>query len=120
MLWLTRSPEILSEPDAADAIYGLKIGAAVLGVPALILLVAAIGLWRSKRWGWWLTLATDVAILATLVYSMLDENTVEWDEAALTVCFVFFPVLLLLPKVRKFYWGNSTQRVEFNAAEPKP
>ncbi len=54
VLWLTRSPEILSEPDAADAIHGLKIGAAVLGAPGLLLLLAAIGLWRSKRWGWWL------------------------------------------------------------------
>jgi hypothetical protein len=87
-LWLTRSPEILNEPDAADAIHGLKIGAAVIGVPALILLVSGIGLWRSKRWSWWLALVTDVVMMAALAYNLLGENTsrVGRDRADLVLC----------------------------------
>jgi len=105
VLWLTRSPEILKGPDAADAVHGLKIGAAVLGAPAWILLVASVGLWRSKLWGWWLAL--DVVMLVAFVYSTLDENTIETDEVAMTLGFAIFSVLLLLPKVRKFYWKGS-------------
>ena len=55
-------------------------------------------------------LATEVVILATLAYNLVGENTVEWDEVALPLCFVVFPILLLLPKVRKFYRkGTSGQ-----------
>src|SRR5882672_5619275 len=88
VLWLTRSREILNGPDAADAVRGLKIGAAVLGAPVLVLLLATVGLWKNKLWGWWLALATEVLMLATLAYSMLDDNTVDWDEIILTLCFL--------------------------------
>jgi hypothetical protein len=107
VLWLTRSREILNGPDAADAVHGLKIGAAVLGAPALILLIATVGLCRSKLWGWWLALATDVVMLAAFAYSTLDENTIDAGEVAMTVGFAIFSILLLLPKVRKFYWTGS-------------
>jgi hypothetical protein len=120
ILWLTRSPEILNGPDAADAVHGLKIGAAVLGAPALILLVATVGLWRSKLWGWWLALATDVVMLATFAYSTLDENTLETNEVAMTLSFAIFSVLLLLPKVRKFYWRGSNRQLSSPILEAKP
>jgi uncharacterized membrane protein (DUF2068 family) len=104
VLFLTRSPETLKEPDAADTIHGLIIGAAVLGVPALFLITALWGLWRNKRWGWWLALVTDVVIVATLVYSMIGENSSDLTEPVWTLCFVVCAILLLLPKVRRFYW----------------
>jgi uncharacterized membrane protein (DUF2068 family) len=120
VLWLTRSPDILNEPDAADAVRGLEIGAAVLGVPGLVLLVASVGLWLGRRWAWWLALATEAVMLATLLYSMLDENTVEWDEATLTLCFLIFPILLLLPRVRKVFWGGPSRHLAVSTAELKP
>ena len=120
VLWLTRSREILNGPDAAAAIHGLKIAAAVLSAPALILLVAAVGLWRNKLWGWWLALATDVVMLATFAYSTLDENTIDTDEVAMTVGFAIFSILLLLPKVRKFYWKGSAVQISSPVLEPKP
>ena len=102
-LWLLRSPRILSEPDAADTIHGLRIGAAVTAVPGLLLLAAAIGLWFCKCWSWWLALLTDVLVFATLTYNSLTEKSVEWDEVALTVCFLLPAVFLALPSVRAFY-----------------
>jgi succinate dehydrogenase/fumarate reductase cytochrome b subunit len=108
LLALTRSRETLAEPDASETVHGLLIGAIVLGVPALITLVAAWGLWKRRFWGWALSLATDVGMLAVLVYSMVGENDRDGDEIALAAGFVVPAVLLLLPAVRKFFWNAGT------------
>ncbi len=108
LLVLTRSRETLAEPDAADTVHGLFIGAAVLGVPALVTLIAAWGFWKRRFWGWVLSLATDVGMLAVLVYSMIDESNRDGDEIALAAGFVVPGVLLLLPAVRKFFWDAAT------------
>ena len=56
VLSLTRSPETLQEPDVADTIHGLFIGAAVLGVPALFLIAALWGCGETSvgagGWRW--------------------------------------------------------------------
>ena len=108
LLALTRSRETLAEPDASETVHGLLIGAVVLGVPALITLVAAWGLWKRRFWGWALSLATDVGVLAVFVYNVVGENDREGDEIALAAGFVVPIVLLLLPAVRKFFWNART------------
>ena len=105
--WLSGSPEILREPDAAEAVHGLKVGAAATAMPGLMLLVSAIGLWLGKRWSWWLALTTDAIVFAALAYSSLTENTLEWDETAFTMCFLVLAVFLVLPRVRDFYLQNQ-------------
>ena len=120
LLALTRSPETLADPEAAGAIRGLEIGAFVLGIPALITLVAAWGLWKTMFWGWVLSLATSVGVLAVLVYSLFDESNRESDEIAMAAAFVVPVVLLLLPAVRKFFWSTtSPQPVPGVAAKAK-
>ncbi|MBI3477846.1 MAG: hypothetical protein HY010_19090 [Acidobacteria bacterium] len=108
VLTLTRSQEMLADPDAADTVHGLLIGALVLGIPALITLIAAWGLCKGKLWGWVLSLATDVGVLAVFTYDILDEHSHEGSDIALAVSFVVPLVLLLLPQVRRFYWSAST------------
>jgi len=106
LLVLTRASQTRSAPDAADEISGLKIGAAVLGGPAIATMVAWVGLWKGKRWGWWLTVLTDVALVGVFVYSLIDEGwkNIDWDMVVLTVIAVAPVIYLLLPRVRKFYW----------------
>ena len=60
LLALTRSHETLTAPNPADAVRGLRIGAAVLGVPAVITLIGVGGLLKRRTWGWILSLAIDV------------------------------------------------------------
>jgi len=108
LLALTRSRETLAEPDASETVHGLLIGAIVLGIPALITLIAAWSLWKQRFWGWVLSLATDVGMLAVLVYNIVGENDREGDEIALAAGFVVPIVLLLLPAVRKFFWNAGT------------
>ena len=107
LLALTRSKQTLAEEDAAEVVRGLLIGALVLGIPAVITLIAAVGLWKARFWGWVLSLATDVGLLSVLVYSMADENSVESDEMALAAAVVVPLVLLLLPVARKYFWTSS-------------
>jgi len=104
LLALTRSPGTLAEPDAADSIHGLLIGAAVLGVPAVITLISVFGLWKRQFWGWVLAFATNVGVLAVMVYSMVSEGERDSDEIAITAGIAVVLVVLLLPKVREFYW----------------
>ncbi|MFY9562539.1 MAG: hypothetical protein WAQ52_20085 [Terriglobales bacterium] len=112
VLALTRSPDTLADPDAAGTMHGLLIGAAVLGVPALITLIAAWGLWKRRFWGWVLSLATDVGVVAVLVYNIVGESDREGDEIALAAGFVVPAILLLLPAVRKFYWNGAATRTQ--------
>lgn len=107
LLVLTRSPETLAEPESADTIRGLLIGAGVLGVPGVITLVSAFGLWKRRFWGWVLAFATDVGILAAFVYSMTDENNLDGEMVALTVACVVPLVLLMVPVVRRYYWNSA-------------
>jgi hypothetical protein len=60
LLFLARSPAILNGADGKDAAYGLKIGAAVVAVPALSAIVLSYGLWKEKLWGWWLGLLSNL------------------------------------------------------------
>jgi len=108
LIVLTRSKETLAEQDAADAVRGLLIGALVLGIPAVITLIAAVGLWKGRFWGWVLSLATDVGMVAVLLYSLMDENEMDAEMLIMTAGFVVPLVLLLLPVVRKFFSTKST------------
>lgn len=104
LLILTRSQSILSGPAPKESIYGLKVGAAVIAVPAVFAIVSTFGLWKKKLWGWWLALLSNAFVLVMLIYSMTDENTLDWDMFGVTVISAVLPILLLLPLVRNFYW----------------
>ena len=107
LLILARSQRILSGPDAADAAHGLRIGAAVIAVPAVFAIVSTLGLWKEKLWGWWIALMCNTLILGAMIYSTIDENSLDWDMAGVTVVSAILPILLLLPVVRKFYWRSG-------------
>jgi uncharacterized membrane protein (DUF2068 family) len=103
LVWLAHSPQIRAQADAADAAHGIMIGAVVIAGPALVLSVASWGLWTSKRWGWWTGILANLAVCGTLIYSTVDDNSIDWEEVGIAVCFAVLVILLLLPKVRKFY-----------------
>ena len=101
---LSRSAATLAEPDAAETAHGLLIGALVSAIPAVITLIAAAGLWKAKFWGWALSLATDVGVLAVLIYDMIGDSNLDTDDIAPVAAFLVSAVLLLLPAVRKWFW----------------
>ena len=105
LLWLTHSPEILSDKDAPSAIQGLKIGALILGIPAVLWIPGIYAMWKRKRWGWCLTLITGLGTASVFVYSMIDDGwkALDPEDASVTAAFAILPLLLLLPRVRKYY-----------------
>jgi len=107
LLMLARSAKIVNAPDAKDAAHGIRMGAAVIAIPALFAIGSTFGLSKERLWGWWVALLSNILMLGTLIYSMLDENTIDWDMFGVTVISAILPVLLLLPAVRKFYWHRT-------------
>jgi uncharacterized membrane protein (DUF2068 family) len=105
LMWLTRTQEALKGPDATEAVAGMKVAAMVVTVPAVVFVIAVFGMWKCRLWGWWLALVTGLAMLGMLLYSMIDEGWtyIERDDIIATATCFITPVLLLLPKVRKFY-----------------
>jgi Predicted membrane protein (DUF2127) len=104
LLVLARSSVIVNDPDGPDAAHGLRVGAVVLAVPAIFAIASSYGLWKEKLWGWWVGLLSNTAMLGTLIYSMTDENSIDWDMAGVMTFSAVLPLLLLVPAVRKFYW----------------
>lgn len=115
LLALTRSRETLADPERAETVQGLLIGAAVLGGPAVITLLAVRGLWKRRFWGWMLSLATDVGMLGVLVYSFFDDHDFDAVLIALAGGFLVPPVLLLLPGVRKFFWTSTATQTRLSS-----
>lgn len=120
LLVLMRMPDPGNNSDAEQNRVGLEIGAAVLGVPALVALIAWFGLWRGKRWGWWLTVLIDLGFFAAFGYSLIDDGWHNIDGAlvALTVTALVPVVYLAAPRVRGFYWQGRVQQLPPVAAEP--
>jgi len=109
LLILTRAPETRNGPDAAEEVAGLRIAAAVVGGPAVVALIAWFGLWRGKLWGWCLTVLMDLGLVGVFVFSLIDDgrNNIDGVVVALTASAIVTVVYLLLPKVRRFYWGRK-------------
>lgn len=119
ILLLTRSQDTLSDPDPDGTIQGLIIGAIVLAIPALFSFLGAYGMWKGKFWGWWLALLTALVVDATLIYNVFEDG---WREAErkdifLAVCFAGFAVVLLLPRVYKFYWSKPKPQPDSSGTE---
>jgi len=66
-------------------------------------------LWKRRRWGWWLSLLVDIGLVATLAYSMVDDNDIDWEQVIPTIGIVVLVVMLLLPGVRKLYFRSPSQ-----------
>ena len=102
---------VLARTTGPEAASGLKTGAIVLRVPALLATLSWYGLWKKMLWGWWLALLTDIALMAMFIYSMIDDGVgnIDWEMAGVTVISVMAPVFLLIPAVIRFYW-HATKR----------
>jgi uncharacterized membrane protein (DUF2068 family) len=109
LLALSGTSAVRNGVGAAEEVSGLRIAAAVVGSPAVLALIAWVGLWREKLWGWWLAIFTDLGLVGLFVYSLIDDGwkNIDGEVATLTVIAMVPVIWLLLPKVRRFYWGSS-------------
>ncbi|HWX92985.1 MAG TPA: hypothetical protein VNY29_10155 [Terriglobales bacterium] len=102
LLFLIRSPEMKQAADSAEGIAGLKIAVGVIAPMGLLLIVAAFGMWKNKRWSWWFALLTNLGLAIVFVYSSIGDGWADWEMVAMTAVLVALIVFLLLPPVRRF------------------
>jgi hypothetical protein len=103
---------VLARMATPDISSGLKIGALTLAAPALLAAISWYGLGKGMLWGWWLAFFTDFALMAILIYSMVDDGLryIDWDMAAMTATSAILPVFLLTPVVRNFFWRSTPKQ----------
>ena len=109
LLILTRGSAIQTGKDAAGAVSGLQIAAAILFAPAALAAASWYGLRKEKRWGWWLAVLGNLGFLGMLIYSMVDDGwrNIDWSVAVFAAAAAVGPIILLLPGVRRFYWRGA-------------
>src|SRR5947209_14590415 len=83
--WLARFMIRTNQPNAAGVATALRIGAALFAVVAAIYSVAAAGLWRSARWGWWLGLLTNIAAVVAILSDTFSGDRDPDNWAALLI-----------------------------------
>lgn len=111
LLYLTRSPEILKEEDAAEAVHGLKLAAGIIAPVGIVYLAGGIGVWKGRIWGWVISAAMDVLALSFMLWdavSMAPHYT-DWDEVIIAAVFFVLLILLLLPSVRRWCWRRKAR-----------
>lgn len=98
LLWLTRSKAILAEPDAADVIHGLHVGAAVcLGI-CLFWGASFLGLLRRRPWGWWLGLVANFFVFAVVTYGLFDDSDTDIEDWLIPAAFLLVTIIHILTR----------------------
>ena len=96
-------------PDSRD-IRALVLLSALFG---LLGGIAWYGLWRRKRWGWWLACICSWVLAARFVYTFIDIvsingwSVVDWGLVVSTAYSLALPIWLVLPGTRKVYWKSK-------------
>jgi len=122
LLWLVRSLEIKQGEGAAEAIWRIKIATGIIAPLALLVLAAAYGVWKGKLWGWWLGVLTDLGLIGIFVYSLVDDgwHNIDWEMVAFTLFPLIPTTLLLLPVVRRCYWGSGYSQMQQGVVIERP
>jgi hypothetical protein len=81
-------------------LFALLFASVYWGLPLVVSVLAAKGLWRGEKAGWWTAVLFNLAGLA--VGSWLEVFPPRW-KAVVVIVFLIPSVLLLLPPVRRFY-----------------
>jgi uncharacterized membrane protein (DUF2068 family) len=79
----------------------------VLGIVGI---VAAVGLWMLKKWGWWATIIVSVIniLLNLLGLAMVQSGALQAAIAVQTIGFVLTLVLVVLPSARRALAASSS------------
>jgi len=91
-------------PNAQSMTLRLMGMSVLMAGVSMLWLLGAIGLWRSRRWAWWLVLALNgLSATVSVVVQVL-----KLDEFLLDLPSMAAVVVLLLPAVRMEFRGGKT------------
>jgi hypothetical protein len=115
LLYLTRTPEITREAEAADTIRGLYIGAGVVVAPGILFTVGGLAMLCRRKWGWWLGLLVCIATVALCGYSAWDErHHPDFDDLWVLAGFVVATIFFFLPGVRNYLVTKESNSMEIS------
>jgi len=110
LLVLTRSKQILADKDAAEAVHGLKIGAAVVAAMAVPVLASAYGLFKRKLWAWIVALLVNVAGAVLMLWGpVLEHERMDRSDITFTAFFLVMVIVLLLPGVWRSFFSRAPE-----------
>ena len=100
LLYVTTTVQAGRGYDPASGVYGLRIGAFVCGVLAVLTLASALGLRKYKLWAYRLGAGIAWLMIAALAFSVWDDKTVDWEMVWIMLPYLAMGILFLLPGTR--------------------
>ncbi|MGI9103379.1 MAG: hypothetical protein ACR2IF_13150 [Terriglobales bacterium] len=88
---------------AAQDAKWMLIAGCVVGVMALVYAIGAYGMWRSRRWAWWVSVLANVFVVVFILWDMFVDRDRDPDNWVAIGIFTVPIVLLMFPGVRSFY-----------------
>ncbi len=93
--WRAHIISVSAAPDAAKHLHSMLFAGSVIGLAGLTYIVTAFGLWRARRWGFWLSIIANGGIITLFVSDMVGNYQVDTEDWAGMIAFSF-PLLLTL------------------------
>src|SRR3954469_11867720 len=95
--WWYAVPGAMEETPMGVIYVGIVLG--IVGI------VAAVGLWMLKKWGWWATIIVSVIniLFNVLGLGMVQSGALRGAIAVQTIGFVLTLVLVVLPTTRRTF-----------------
>ena len=80
-------------------------------IPGIMATTSLIGLWRTRRWGWWLALLTDGALCLQTLWFLLNYPTavLKYPQWFAFSIWQFAALILLLYRPVREYFGESSR-----------
>jgi|SRR6185369_11392324 hypothetical protein len=101
LLYLTTTPDVTQDKDAAEAIHGMRIGAVSCAVLAIPTLISGFKLFQRRRWAYWLAVANLGISTAALATGTVINFRVEWDSFWVFLVFLALFIFAVLPVTRR-------------------
>lgn len=99
LFWLSHSKEVLAEPDAREAIQGLRLSAAFCAGTCLLWGASFLGIVRRQPWGWWLGLVVNFFVTVITAWSLVfDEPHPEAEDYLVPAVFLLVVIIQLLAR----------------------
>ena len=101
LLYLTTTPDVTQDKEAAEAIHGMRVGAlscAMLAVPTLL---GGFKLFQRSRWGYWLVVANLGVCVAGLAAGSIASFREEQESLWVLLVFLVVFIFAVLPATRR-------------------
>ena len=101
LLYLTTTPDVTQDKDAAEAVHGMRIGALSCAILAIVTLISGFKLLQRRKWAYWLVILNLGICTAALAAGTVINFRIEWDSLWVFLVFLSVLIFALLPATRR-------------------